>query len=296
MASGKGASVMKDPLFDPLSEVVSEFGRATERPSTPASDLEDLRDGLAGMRTDLRQVPEQVGQAISASILRTVSVALSEVGHLTIEGSDQLLSAIRDEVARAVRDQMRDVVRDGVRDGLVDQVAPAVEAVFAPLETRLVQHLDDAVLKLAESLMRHQLATLQAVVPKSAPEPEPEAPQPAEELEPAEELDSLIDRITPPATLSDAVSNAVELAKTHPELIPLRKPAVVERPHVEVPRVEVDSEQVEELLASWREPRWRTPHEVVEEYAPALEQAEAPEVLASSPDTPKKRWYQGKRG
>ena len=412
---------MSDPLFDPLAEVLAEFGEAappsapivlppvTAKPALPpppvtpptppappvrptftvpelnapdrvpgppaatpaprvvpdgppprplqsgptptAADLADLRDGLAGMRTDLRQVPEQVGQAIAGTVLHSVSVALSDVrrplesmGLITeqlgavlgrldavaglreqltrldgvpeaiessraqinrelgglasdlaalltrVTGIDGKIAdvsasaasaeqgvrdAIHDEVGKTVRDQLRDLVRDGVHDGVsgtLDEnmqarVIEAVEAAQGEVEARIRAHVDDAVMNLAEVLMRHQAtlvrdaakirakanitapATKAAKATKATKRAAPAKPKPSvlpeePEVEDDEgnEIDALITRMPAAESLADAISNAVRRAGLE---------IASDEPRYHVPPPAPDAPGVEDVIASW---------------------------------------------
>ena len=275
------AAAKAEPVVAPIA--------AKPAPPLPSwADLSDIRDGLAGMRTDLRQVPEQVGQTISGTVLNSVSVALSDVrrplesialiteqlgailarldtvsgmreqvtlldgvpqaieasreqmarelgglasdlaalltrvtgidGRLVDMGSTLdaaralvaevegrmaaldssiaevaasainaehgLREAIHDEVGRAVRDQLRDLVRDGVHDGvsgtlddtLQAKITEAVSTAQTSIEARMRTHVDEAVLQLAEVLMRRQADVAEAVPPRSATAAAPKSP------------------------------------------------------------------------------------------------------------------------
>lgn len=386
--------------------------RPAARPQSNA-DISELRDGLAGMRTDLRQVPEQVGQVVSGSVLHAVSVALTEVrrplegmtliteqlaavlsrlegvaglkdqvaglkglpeavqtsaaevsrdlGALTsdinavltrvtsIDGrvatttsglettrltladlerrlgqlddtlhgvarqssadNEELLTAVRDQVASTVREQLKGLVQDGVRTGIDEQVVhsvaagidsavgPAVEAAVASaiataleatydemlahaiekaqeaLERRLVLHIDDAVMQLAEVIMRHQVQTLKSVTVTVTEESTATTTalghKPLTDEEHAE-LDRLLTKITPPASLSDAVANAVAragigsqfaraLVNPPPavEPIPVVAADPQKHPKVKVPRSTPDADEMDGILEQWRDPERR---------------------------------------
>lgn len=365
-AAAPVAEPVPEPAVKPIAQTpvprVVPDGPPRPRPLqsgwTPSADLADLRDGLAGMRTDLRQVPEQVGQAIAGTVLHSVSVALSdvrrplesmgliteqlgailgrldavaglrgEVGNLagvpeaiersraqidrdlgglaselaailtrvtTLDGAvadlaantatagESVQAAIHDEIGKAVRDQLRDLVRDGVHDGVTGSLDEGLQATISAavvtaqteIETRIRAHVDDAVMNLADVLMRHQASLVREaaelapakkaeprvskaikatkVIPagakpaKRAPSARPAEPPAVEDDEDDEgsELDALITRMPAAESLAEAVSNAVRRAGL--EVGP-------DESRFHAPTPDPGAPRVEDVLASWSE-------------------------------------------
>lgn len=362
------AEPVAEPVVKPIAQTpaprVVPDGPPRPRPLqsgwTPSADLADLRDGLAGMRTDLRQVPEQVGQAIAGTVLHSVSVALSDVrrplesmgliteqlgailgrldavaglrdqmGNLegvpeaiessraqidrdlgglaselaailtrvtTLDGAvadlaantstagESVQAAIHDEIGKAVRDQLRDLVRDGVHDGVTGSLDEGLQATISQavvtaqteIEARIRAHVDDAVMNLADVLMRHQAALVREAAELAPPKKaeskvtkaakatkvEPGRAKPAKRassaipVEPrvveddeddegeSSELDALITRMPAAESLAEAVSNAVRRAGLDLDS---------DEPRFQVPTPDPDAPRVEDVLASWSE-------------------------------------------
>lgn len=106
--------------------------------------LQDIHDGLAGVRTDLASLPEQLGPAVTSAVAHGMAETSRQVAALTaaLPGPPQsgagagLTSGGPDLQALA---------------GLVDE---RVGAHLADLEARLGRHVDEAVLALAEAMLR----------------------------------------------------------------------------------------------------------------------------------------------
>lgn len=275
-----------------LAQVRGTLDRITE--AATADKLAEVKDGLAGLRTDLRLLPDQVNQAIAAGVLHAVSVALTDVrrpleavGHITeqlgaVLGRMDALTEVRDQVAKfegvpaaimesgaemsgalgsissdlaalitritgmdarvatssaalepvrlsigeidrrlghvdttlaelrrlasvnglnldsvgatvreavhtSVRDHLRDAIRDLVHDAVQDamgdvlqdavrnQMAEAVETSTHESERRIAAHLDDAMLVLAEMVLRRQYGGPSVAITLSAEGSEPGA-------------------------------------------------------------------------------------------------------------------------
>ncbi|HEV7208496.1 MAG TPA: hypothetical protein VGN54_07135 [Mycobacteriales bacterium] len=209
-----------------IGEEMAGVHLAAARPESSVA-LQDVQDGLAGVRTDLRVFPEQIGAAVA----HAVGAGLGDVGRLLTEmeqAQDLLvrdLGAVRAELADArsagsaaalpagtgerlvalethvhalgaqqaalavtaaastgpdaaeiadiVREGVRDATRDFVRDYLRDAVQDIVTVSTRDTERRITEHMDEAVLALAQAFLRRRPAL------GAGPDVVDEAPSPA---------------------------------------------------------------------------------------------------------------------
>lgn len=140
-----------------------------------AEDLLELRDGLAGVRTDLRQLPGLLAGAVAArqaeplEVLREAQQRLA--GQLstdaeTVSGQIAGLRRDLDAIRRLVLEDLPEAPDPGVTAALVTAgIAEAVRLAVADAlaaqrgqaaasEERIRRYVDDAVLALAELMLR----------------------------------------------------------------------------------------------------------------------------------------------
>lgn len=230
-------------LSQRLAEAQSELHGLRELASEPAGEpyrdgpsVGDLVDGLAGMRTELRTLPEQmapfVASALGPSVAelgRTLS-ALEDVQQATshdtarvhaalaavlprLEGVPEQINVLggqiaslraaqaelaqtprvaagpdAHEIADIVRKGVRDATRDFVRDYLRDAVRDIVTVSTRDTERRITDHVDEAVLALAQALLtrrpalappREYVAVTPTTAAPASPPPEPPASPPS---------------------------------------------------------------------------------------------------------------------
>ncbi len=173
-----------------LSQVLADVRAALSerRGERDGSTLQDLHDGLAGLRTDLRVVPETVAPAIAQAVGsgltdvgRTLErledaqaargrdlaalhedLAALRTGMERLTASQEVLAAAPavqsgpspTEIANIVREGVRDATRDFVRDYLRQAVLDIVTVSTRDTERRITDHVDEAVLALAQALLR----------------------------------------------------------------------------------------------------------------------------------------------
>lgn len=140
-----------------------------------AEDLLELRDGLAGVRTDLRQLPGLLAGAVAARLAEPLEVLREAQQRLagqlttdaeTVRGQIAGLRKDLDAIRRLVLEDLPEAPDPGVTAALVTAgVAEAVrlavaDALAAQLghaaasEDRIRRYVDDAVLALAELMLR----------------------------------------------------------------------------------------------------------------------------------------------
>ena len=298
-------------LADAQNELRELHRLAADTSAVPYQDtgaVGDLVDGLAGMRTELRVLPEQVApfvaQALAPSmseigrVLGTVEEAqlassqdsaavrqdlaallprlevvpdqiamlASQVSSLTAAqaafASAQPIAAGPDahEIADIVRKGVRDATRDFVRDYLRDAVRDIVTVSTRDTERRITDHVDEAVLALAQALLTRRPAIVageyavaptpmqaQMLTPPTA-EPEPAAPAPVPDpVESAEPVsDAQVSEVSEVAenpeiseidvlvAAADVETPADELAETAPVVPPVApEPPAAEPPAAE---------------------------------------------------------------
>lgn len=223
-------------LTDRLAQAQQAVAGVRERLDAPTSDddaatLQEVHDGLAGLRTELRVVPESIAPAVA----QAVGAGLTDVGRTLerLEGAQQstrqdlvtlqselaefwpqvseygprldalpqvaaALTALTDrskaleevpaavsalraqvetirvsqqalasappaptglagaEIANIVREGVRDATRDFVRDYLREAVQDIVTMSTRDTERRITDHVDEAVLALAQALLRRR--------------------------------------------------------------------------------------------------------------------------------------------
>jgi len=265
-------------LMDAQGELRALREYATEASNEPdpgGPSVEDLLDGMAGMRTELRVLPEQfapfVAQALAPSVAdlgRTIS-ALEEsqdastrdiaVMHAELSAllprlervPDQLavlgsqmssLSAAQaalasapavhagpdaHEIADIVRKGVRDATRDFVRDYLRDAVRDIVTVSTRDTERRITDHVDEAILALAQALLTRRpavthvaaapapVAPPQAAPPQAAPAPPTSWMTPLETPRP-----SVIDGESARTPAPDPLTDAIPPVEPEPPLTP----------------------------------------------------------------------------
>lgn len=234
--------------------------------------LQDVHDGLAGLRTDLRVVPETVAPAIAQAVgagltdvgrsLERLEVAQESTSHDLVALQTELaelwpqleaygprldalpqvaaaLTALADrskaledvpaavsalraqvesvrasqlavaasppaptalggaEIANIVREGVRDATRDFVRDYLRQAVQDIVTVSTRDTERRITDHVDEAVLALAQALLRRRPAVEAVTVPSSEsfPVSSTVAADPGVEDHPGESADQPDERV-----------------------------------------------------------------------------------------------------
>lgn len=219
-----------------LSKLLAEVREALNRRNEDdAATIQDVHDGLAGLRTELRVVPETVAPAVASS----VGAAVADLGrtlerleenqeatgrdlaaaitalHDRVESLEAMPASIAaltaqienvsagqhelalsgpqqhqlaaNEIANIVRAGVRDATRDFVRDYLRDAVRDIVTVSTRDTERRITDHVDEAILALAQALLprRAQFAPDRPVIVASPRRPsEQQPPQPAAAVEP----------------------------------------------------------------------------------------------------------------
>ncbi|HVV30015.1 MAG TPA: hypothetical protein VHC41_03980 [Mycobacteriales bacterium] len=173
-----------------------------------APTVQDLHDGMAGVRTDLRGLPEQIGPAVAQAVgfgltdvgrtlerlqdeqqttrhdlagLQTELAALApriEALGPRLDALPQIATALAllgertrsleqlpvhqgpdaAEIAGIVRAGVRDATRDFVRDYLRAAVQDIVTVSTRDTERRITDHVDEAVLALAQALLQRRPA------------------------------------------------------------------------------------------------------------------------------------------
>ncbi|MCW2745004.1 MAG: hypothetical protein JWM48_1554, partial [Mycobacterium sp.] len=94
-----------------------------------ADQIAEIRDGLAGARTDLRQLPEQTASVVTGAVARAVNVGLGDVRGPVQRLDEELpgrLQALAEQLDRADVRTTVEQVRDEVR-GLSSQLALLLE-------------------------------------------------------------------------------------------------------------------------------------------------------------------------
>ncbi|MHB8452448.1 MAG: hypothetical protein ACYDAQ_18645, partial [Mycobacteriales bacterium] len=214
--------------LDALSQRLESALEDAARPAVGPAAIQDMVDGMAGMRTDLRSLPEQLGHGVAAALasglgdirqqMNALAESVAQAGHLeALVGAvrqdvedlrtevsqfaavspvaeelrsmrrdlDQLRGALAERAAGSeqieavVREGVRDAVRDFVRDTLREAVREVVTLTTHDSELRMAAHVDEAVLALAEALLRRRPAALTAA-PAAVVSPAPRAAVSAE--------------------------------------------------------------------------------------------------------------------
>jgi hypothetical protein len=152
---------------DSLAVTRSEVGRLNERtqvldelsartevlPQLPAAIGalgERMREGL----TDVRGAVDRAGAV--AAVTDELAALRTDVNRLATSVADQTL--VSGQLGGVVREGVRDAVRDFVRDTLRDAVREVVTVTTRDTERRLAAHVDEAVLMLAQALLRRRSA------------------------------------------------------------------------------------------------------------------------------------------
>jgi hypothetical protein len=149
-----------------IQDVLQQGALAAPSAGSAAEVLDDLRDGLAGVRTDLDQMPPAVAAAVGGRLAEPLESLRAAIAASSGSGapSGPVDSSLTAEVAALRRDLAT------LRLLLVEQpVGPSVSAgdgaFLVAVEARFRRHLDDAVVQLAALLLGVE-------APPAEPEPE----------------------------------------------------------------------------------------------------------------------------
>lgn len=166
--------------------------------------LDALEGNLTGLRTEIASLGTSAPLALEVTALRS---DLESLRRLVIDDLPSLLpdaaslgTSLGEEVREAIRATLRESVRDLVRDAVRDSVR------LASLETerRLADHVDTAVLALAEALLRRR------ATPRPGMISAPAAPAvPATGPTPDEATAPVARPVTPPAGVRGAETSTV---------------------------------------------------------------------------------------
>jgi uncharacterized protein YoxC len=122
-AIGRAASI------DDVRAIVSSIVVDELAEIAGADQIAEIRDGLAGARTDLRQLPEQTASVVTGAVARAVNVGLGDVRGPVQRLDEELpgrLQALAEQLDRADVRTTVEQVRDEVR-GLSSQLALLLE-------------------------------------------------------------------------------------------------------------------------------------------------------------------------
>lgn len=153
---GDALSVTRSELsrLTARTEILDELSSRTEVLPQLAAAIgalgERMREGLS----DVRGTVERSGAA--GAVTEELGALRADVSRLATSVADQTL--VSGQLGGVVREGVRDAVRDFVRDTLRDAVREVVTVTTRDTERRLAAHVDEAVLMLAQALLRRRSA------------------------------------------------------------------------------------------------------------------------------------------
>lgn len=227
--------------------------------------------GLAALRDDVEQLGERVDQLAPPPVDEVAALVSQRV-------ADRLVETLAPRVAEVVLARVGAALVTQLSDALAPRVAGETEALLrsttADSERRVLAHVDEAVLALAEALLRRRRGgrAVPGTLAAAAAGPEPAAPAEApaqdrpaepEELEPEPSVQDVVDALnTVPEPAADvatatAPEPAQEAARAAPELpspaaSELPAPAAPEQPAPAEPAARASRPAVTTSLAPAR--------------------------------------------
>jgi hypothetical protein len=264
-----------------LREQVGTIGRAVTQLQDDSTGTA-LTLGLAGLRDDVEQLGERITAAAPAPVEEIAALVSQRVADRLVETlAPRIADVVLTRVSAALVTQLGEALSPRVKADTEDIVRVAT----GDSERRILAHLDEAVLALAEALLRRRRGGRTAAVSLPAvegsatlddadedPEPAPvvEAPvaavpepvaepvaEPVFESEAEESVEEVLDRLNTPsssvadepvADVDEPVAELVDRPAVTSSLAPAPDRAVVEPPAVEEPPA-VAEEPAEESAA-----------------------------------------------
>ncbi|MBW3639768.1 MAG: hypothetical protein KY451_07970 [Actinobacteria bacterium] len=198
-----------------VATTLTEVSDRVDALSGVRDEVAGLRAGVAALQEDqgvptlvsgvaaMRELVEELGGRVAKIDVPTRdSVAAAVSSQVTDRLVDELAPRVADQVVHKVASTLVDQVAGSVSASVQSGLAEQVRTISAESERRISAHVDDAVLALAEALLRRR-RTGRALAP---PAPDPvesgstdDAPEPPAEPEAAADAESRVEQAPEPA-------------------------------------------------------------------------------------------------